>query len=632
MSLLAFLVYGLLLAVALFELDKAYYQEAKREIIRRSQYDIFPALNDYLNGDLASQYLQADSEEARGRARKRLEELFLGIVSRDWSIFRVRLLDRDYDTLLEEPSPADQTRKIRQCNSFRNCLFLLNFEGSIRQFVSHPGDTPREIIPLGWIEVSYTSPQNLREIEILTTRYRIYAVWLAALVTLLFAALYRLTILPLRRVSSAVEHSLRRQPLLLRRPASSLERGYNELARDALLNALEGEIRDWIEESMTAADAAGLYDRLVEGIGRLFGFPIVSIREMRSQDAAAPLTIRVHRHLAPGANALDSDAFSRAEARQFSLAGAEGSWDLPGSPFRFVTRPIHEGASALDRRSPESKEFSALTLGFDPSAWGAHASWPTDTAARLASETAKAVESLRLHQANVFRQRSEASVNLAENLGHDLTNIIATAKVDLATLKQILDHGAAPLAESPRLQEVLSESIEHLLANTRFLQEIVNIYRAFTNLRRPVYEDVDLNDLVAQISRLFLSAISGRVRLEVAAAPGLSRCNAEPRLIKLALFNLLSNASDAIKAAQAAGGGEAAIQVRTQCDGARREALLAVRDNGPGIRDSDGRLATPEEISRILRLGISSKRDSPGSGLGLSWVRSIVEEFHAGRL
>ena len=58
----------------------------------------------------------------------------------------------------------------------------------------------------------------------------------------------------------------------------------------------------------------------------------------------------------------------------------------------------------------------------------------------------------------------------------------------------------------------------------------------------------------------------------------------------------------------------------------------ARRDNGTGILNGEGKTATQAEIDRIFRYGVSTKKKDGGEGLGLSWVWTIVEEFHNGRV
>ena len=155
---------------------------------------------------------------------------------------------------------------------------------------------------------------------------------------------------------------------------------------------------------------------------------------------------------------------------------------------------------------------------------------------------------LRAYQQDMFRQRSEANITLSRNLGHDLTNIIATGKLDLMAVRQILaSPGAGNGAASGARAELLQQSVQGLLETMRFLQEIVNIYRSFSYVKRPAYERHDLNELVGRFLTVFEPTVSKRLVIVRDLQPGIPTLILEPRLLKLALFNVLTNALDAFK-------------------------------------------------------------------------------------
>lgn len=170
-----------------------------------------------------------------------------------------------------------------------------------------------------------------------------------------------------------------------------------------------------------------------------------------------------------------------------------------------------------------------------------------------------------------------------------------------------------------------------LLESTRFLQEIVNIYRSFSFVKRPQYERHDLNEIVGQFLATFEPTVSNRIELARDLAPGIPTLILEPRLLKLALFNLLTNALDAMKRDPRADGAPPRITVATRHDPGTAGFVVTVEDNGPGIRDAEGRMMQPAEIEAIFQFGYSTKAER-SEGLGLNWVRTIIEDFHAGRV
>ena len=87
-------------------------------------------------------------------------------------------------------------------------------------------------------------------------------------------------------------------------------------------------------------------------------------------------------------------------------------------------------------------------------------------------------------------------------------------------------------------------------------------------------------------------------------------------LIGWALENLVKNAMDAV------GGSQGVIEVRVGPHPDREAVQITVTDNGRGIE--------PENLTRVFEPGFSTKKR--GWGLGLAFVKRIVEEYHGGRI
>ena len=209
-------------------------------------------------------------------------------------------------------------------------------------------------------------------------------------------------------------------------------------------------------------------------------------------------------------------------------------------------------------------------------------------------------------------------------MGHDLTNIVATGKWDLDTIQRAQSMGIVQL--NAERGSFFVEAIEGLKNNLFFLQEMVNIYRSFGYARRPRYEEVDLSELINELARLFRLSTSREFELD-AHTPDTASAMIEPRLLRMALFNLLANSSQAI----ARSGVQGKIDIHLELNGAD-EVKISILDNGPGLRHANGELMTPEEAKCVFQSGFSTKEGSSGGGLGLAWVKSIVQEFHHGRI
>jgi signal transduction histidine kinase len=188
------------------------------------------------------------------------------------------------------------------------------------------------------------------------------------------------------------------------------------------------------------------------------------------------------------------------------------------------------------------------------------------------------------------------------------------------------------IKRSPEKQKIFKESLAAVLNNTMFLQQIVNVYRSFSFIKRPRFEYVDVNRLLSEIVDLFRLSTSANIDIRTSYAAEIPPCRLEERLVKLAVFNILTNALDAIRRKPGPEGVSGFINVKTLFDEKQDQVVISIRDSGDGIRNEKGELATPIEIERVFNLGFTTKKEEEGEGLGLNWVYTIITEFHKGRI
>lgn len=150
----------------------------------------------------------------------------------------------------------------------------------------------------------------------------------------------------------------------------------------------------------------------------------------------------------------------------------------------------------------------------------------------------------------------------------------------------------------------LARLVEDLLTLSRL--DMTPLQQRPVNLRAVVEE---------AISALFQAAEARGVRLALQAPPDLPRVSGDRDRLYQVFINLLDNA---IKYARP-GGGEAMVRL-TLADG---RVQVEVRDNGIGI--------APQDLPRIFDplYRSSEVSDLPGTGLGLTIVRAILEQHDA---
>ena len=145
--------------------------------------------------------------------------------------------------------------------------------------------------------------------------------------------------------------------------------------------------------------------------------------------------------------------------------------------------------------------------------------------------------------------------------------------------------------------------------------------------RKQVLQPValDINEIVASVSRMARRLIGTDVQLQQELAPSVSQVLADPAQIEQVLLNLIVNARDAMP-----NGGMITVQtatVRLEADSPEMSqaglapgqfVLLAVSDNGIGMDQATQ--------ARIFEPFFTTKETGRGTGLGLATVYGIIRQ------
>lgn len=639
--LIAFLVAHLfVMALVLVEIDKQYFQNAKGRIIR-DNHDYFFSLN-LDNGEMNQLFsLALRRIRARGGgvaevsgAHTQLVHMMKQICESDSIFYAITLYEvtrkdeQKEEATASAKSGADSRmilaefsdpQKRKRMNDFSNCLILRDYTGSASLAVEDPA-TGQEV---GRVLFSYTTPRGDPEITELLIQWRWRCLLILIVMPLIGYILARTLIVPTQNVLNQLEASTQDKRRFIRYERSRLESLYNRMALDAVEARLQGIVRENIAQNpgltgwevvdfvsrefarQLDAEAVGCLELFAEGPGRLrpsgqqvFHGPLWE--KMKAPEQAEWLY-----------GAINLDGRERGEG---ALSNGQGLfvWRLASGGERNGTRYLCALCLTCrgNRTDPETQH---------------------DALERLTDLIETSLQTLSLRNQLLVKERGRANISLSRNLGHDLTNIIATSKLEMMALERVLKGGNVP--DDDMRREILIESVEGMLRSTRFMQETVNLYRAYAFLQHPVLEAHDGNQLIEDTMELFQMSISTKIDLIRDLAEDAPRCLVDPRLIKLALFNLLTNALEAIRKTDPEHNAYGRIIARTQRSGAGGLQIM-IEDSGTGILNKKGTRASRHEIDKIFELGYTTEKlgGAQGEGLGLNWVRTIVQDLHQGQI
>lgn len=216
-------------------------------------------------------------------------------------------------------------------------------------------------------------------------------------------------------------------------------------------------------------------------------------------------------------------------------------------------------------------------------------------------------EQLRLRES--LAQVGEMTAGIA----HEFRNSLATI------------HGYARLIDATVLPARERSCVEGIREETTALGEVLTNFLHFARPLEPSRERVDLRSLLSRTVdevREDVGALGGTVTLtdlsaaDVVASARLVEVEGDEVLLRQALSNLCRNAVEACDGTIAP-----IIAVEYRVVPERRQVLVFVRDNGPGIE--------PGVRERIFQPFFTTK--ATGTGLGLSLVQKIIVT-HNGRI
>jgi len=196
---------------------------------------------------------------------------------------------------------------------------------------------------------------------------------------------------------------------------------------------------------------------------------------------------------------------------------------------------------------------------------------------------------------------------VAAGIAHEIRNPLSGINIYLDTLAKIYERGEN--------LETAGEIIVQAQDASRKIESVIRRVMDFAKPGQPQLQMVDVNQPVENALSLCAATLRrDGVRLEKDLAAGLPRCRLNASLIEQVMLNLLTNAAESLRQAEAK-----KIAVQTALE--KESVVIRVGDSGSGV---------PEWLrDKVFEPFYTTK--SEGTGIGLSLCQRIIND-HNGTL
>jgi histidine kinase len=215
----------------------------------------------------------------------------------------------------------------------------------------------------------------------------------------------------------------------------------------------------------------------------------------------------------------------------------------------------------------------------------------------------------QLIQASKMKTLGEMSAGIAHEINQPL-NAIKMGSDFLSMVAQ--EDGAVPTEHLRQVSEEISAQVDRAT-------EIINTLRAFGRKADLIKERLDVNTSIRGVMNIVgqqLKLQNIDVRLDL--TPRLPAISAHDNRLQQVLFNLVTNARDAIAGRTSPSEGGEHIDIRSYAEDG--QVAIEVGDSGAGIPEA--------ERDKIFEPFFTTKETGQGMGLGLSISYGIVKDYH----
>jgi PAS domain S-box-containing protein len=195
---------------------------------------------------------------------------------------------------------------------------------------------------------------------------------------------------------------------------------------------------------------------------------------------------------------------------------------------------------------------------------------------------------------------------VSAGIAHEIRNPLSGINIYTNTLQKFVTRGE----DEKKIQDVL----QNIQSASRKIESVIRRVMDFSKPSEPHLIVANINDPVDEAVKLTSVTLrKSGIKIEKNLANDLRKCRLDPNQIEEVILNLINNAADAMRHADA----EKIIKLTTSNIGPN--LLVVVSDSGPGI--------SPKNLNKVFDPFFTTKSDS--TGIGLSICRRIVAD-HGG--
>lgn len=295
--------------------------------------------------------------------------------------------------------------------------------------------------------------------------------------------------------------------------------------------------------------------------------------------------------------------------------------------WHFMARPISELLAALRRSARgdlsqrlevrSQDELGEVTRSFNYMAANlAAAQRELQNWARTLEERAeqKAAELDRAHRLMASSERLAELGRLAATVAHEVNNPL----FGILTYARLTRRAIEKANPAPPDQAKLVEQMRIIERESQRCGELMRELLTFARKAPRRIQPEDLDEIVERTATLIRHRFDlSQIELEIQLAPDLPHVPCDGNQIQQVVLGLLVNAAEAI------GNNGGKVHVETALDTAAQQAIIRVKDNGPGI--------PAEVLPHIFEPFYTTKQEEQCTGLGLAVAHSILEQ-HGGSI